>query len=83
MATTTEKKTETPKDPWQIKKTIRIPNIPGVKAQPDQSVFVNGRFFQIQRGKDVEVPLPVAEVVERSFVMEQKAEDFYLGRSSN
>ncbi|MCM1545260.1 MAG: hypothetical protein NC110_08175 [Ruminococcus sp.] len=65
-------------DPWKRKKPITIPRLAGSKEQPDIIASVNGRIFQIQRGKTVEVPEPVYEVLERSFKAETEAEiDYY------
>ena len=69
-------------DPWEEKEQIIIPRMQGVKEQPDVTVSVNGRVFRIQRGVHVDVPKPIAEVINRSIADQQKAEDFYLGRAT-
>ncbi len=42
----------------------------------DEWVCVNGRAYQIQRGKDVRVPLFVAEAIEHKAKMERFAIDY-------
>ena len=62
------------KDPW--KETVKI-KLPRVKGKEDCAhVGVNGRFFQIQRGVSVEVPMPVYEVLQNSEDMESQAAEF-------
>lgn len=87
MATTKKETTETTavqKDPklmteeeakkyWNEKVTIRLPLNPG--NPDDQTVFVsvNNYTAQIMRGKDVEVPRNVAEVLRQSEEAELEA----------
>lgn len=62
------------KDPW--KETVKI-KLPRVKGKEECAhVGVNGRFFQIQRGVSVDVPMPVYEVLQNSEDMESKAAEF-------
>ena len=62
------------KDPW--KETVKV-NLPRVKGKENYvHVGVNGRFFQIQRGVRVEVPMPVFEVLKNSEDMESQAAEF-------
>lgn len=62
------------KDPWQ--ETVKI-KLPRVKGKEDCAhVGVNGRFFQIQRGVSVDVPMPVYEVLQNSEDMESQAAEF-------
>lgn len=66
----TQKKPETQKNP----KTV-IVNIPMGRSKSERGdVFVSANFknYQIQRGKDVEVPAVVAEVLRLSQEMEQE-----------
>lgn len=62
-------------DPWNEKRTVRLP-----KAQNGDVNYViasvNGRVFKVQRGVTVEVPAPIAEVLEHSFEAEDEAEMF-------
>lgn len=73
MATTN--KTEA-KSSWDQKVKIRLP-----KATDGGENFViasvNFRDFKIQRGVEVEVPAPIAEVLQHSFEAEEEA-DAYL-----
>ena len=58
-------------------KTISLPRAGGTQQQ-SEFVCVNGRTFQVPRGKSVEVPLPVYEVLEnarRQLELAQKLED--------
>lgn len=73
--------TEIIKDPWQEKVTVMIPRLPG-KEQPDVNLTVNGRSFQIQRGKAVNVPLPVAEVLELKSYLSAAAEDYLFSKTN-
>lgn len=68
-------------DPWSVRKTIFIPKIPNSREQPDVVASVNLRHYSIQRGKPVEVPLPIYEVVKRMLDAEEEAEDFYYEQS--
>ncbi len=59
---------------------MREITLPKAGGTEQQSVFVciNGRTFQVPRGKRVEVPLPVYEVLEnasRQMEKARKAED--------
>lgn len=68
-------------DPWSVKKSILIPKIPNSRDQADVVASVNGRHFSIQRGKQVEIPLPIYEVVKRSLEAAEEAERFYYDQS--
>ena len=69
------------KDPWKEMRTVRIPKLVG-KHQPDVVVSVNGRNFSVKRGVEVEVPLPVYEVLMNSFTAEDKANEYYYGKAN-
>ena len=61
-------------DPWSKKVAIKLPKVPG---EPNYLIAsVNGRVFQIKRGEQIEVPAPIAEVLEHSFKAEEDAESF-------
>ena len=65
------------KDAFEILKEIELPKAGGTQQQ-SEFVCVNGRTFQVPRGKAVEVPLPVYEVLEnarRQLELAQKLED--------
>nr|DAH84380.1 MAG TPA: hypothetical protein [Caudoviricetes sp.] len=58
--------------PWDVKKTIFLPR--GQESE-EQSRFVcvNGRTFMVPKGKDVQVPLPVYEVLMNARIAEEEA----------
>lgn len=64
-------------DPWTLKRPLRVPRLQNSKNQPDMAVSVNGRIFKIQRGVEVEVPLPIWEVAMRSIQGAEDAQDAY------
>ena len=68
----------TPKhDPWTDMREITLPRA-GSNEQQFWFVGVNGRTFQVPRGKAVEVPKPVYEVLEnarRQLEAAQRIED--------
>jgi len=37
---------------------------------------VNGKIFKIQKGIEVEVPAPIAQVIQNSYDAQDKAEDY-------
>lgn len=62
-------------DPWKEKRKIRLPKAP--KGQENYLIAsVNGRVFKIRKGEEVEVPLPIAQVVENSFIDADAADEF-------
>ena len=69
MSTT---KTEV-QDVWKQTKEVLLP-----RAQENEQKFefvcVNGRTFQVPKGKRVEVPLPVAEVSENAQMQMEQAD---------
>lgn len=69
MSTT---KTEV-QDVWKQTKKVLLP-----RAQENEQKFefvcVNGRTFQVPKGKRVEVPLPVAEVIENAQMQMEQAD---------
>ena len=69
MSTT---KTEV-QDVWKQTKEVLLP-----RAQENEQKFefvcVNGRTFQVPKGKRVEVPLPVAEVIENAHMQMEQAD---------
>ena len=50
---------------WEEMTEVRLPKAPKTE-QNFQFVGVNGRTFQVPRGKSVKVPKPVAEVLANS-----------------
>lgn len=74
MAETVKKAAEAAVEvsPWDVKKTIFLPR--GQESE-EQSRFVcvNGRTFMVPKGKDVQVPLPVYEVLMNARIAEAEA----------
>lgn len=74
MAETVKKAAEEAAEvsPWDVKKTIFLPR--GQESE-EQSRFVcvNGRTFMVPKGKDVQVPLPVYEVLMNARMAEEEA----------
>ena len=74
---------------WTEKVTIHLFK-DSVKYKDAVTVGVNGRFWQIERGVDVEVPRNVAEVLRQSQeqdqrtaeMIESQARDFEAARSA-
>lgn len=60
-------------DPWQDMRTVYIPYIRGEKKT--QEVGVNDKTYFIPKGRQVEVPEPVWEVVERMLEAQRAAEE--------
>ena len=60
-------------DVWQQTKEVLLP-----RAQENEQKFefvcVNGRTFQVPKGKRVKVPLPVAEVIENAQMQMEQAD---------
>lgn len=62
---TAKQEVQEAQDVWKKTKEVLLP-----RAQENEQKFefvcVNGRTFQVPKGKRVEVPLPVAEVLENA-----------------
>lgn len=76
MAESTKATTKaTVTNPWDKKVEVMLP-----KATNGDSNYliasVNGRVFKIKRGVKVEVPAPIAEVIEHSFNAQNEADEF-------
>lgn len=63
------------KDPWKQMVTIRLPKATNGEANY-LFAAVNGRRFKIQRGVKVEVPAPIAEVIEHSYEQQNMADEY-------
>lgn len=64
-----------PVDPWKKKVTIRLPKA----AQGEENYIiasVNGRVYKLMKGKEIDVPAPIAEVLQHSFEMQDEADEF-------
>lgn len=57
---------------FEQKKSILLPRAGGTQQQA-QFVCVNGRTYQVPRGRAVEVPLPVYEALENALRQQQAA----------
>ena len=68
-------KAEKKLSPWDTNETIMVP-LGGKDEENFIIVSVNGRRFQIQRGVQVEVPKPVAEVYRNSIAMQYTAREY-------
>lgn len=68
-------------DPWKQKVTIFVPR--ATDGEPNYKIVgVNGKMFKIMRGKNVQVPIPVAEVLQHSFEAAEEAIRF-IEKASN
>lgn len=72
--TKSPKKAET-KSAWDETVMIFLPKAPKTE-QNFQFVCVNGRTFQVPKGKNVTVPKPVYEVLINSVYAAEKAEEY-------
>ena len=69
-------RTETEQKSEMLTKKIRIRLPLTRELSEDVFVGINGNTWQIKRGVDVEVPLAVAKVLERSEKMQQVAMEY-------
>lgn len=71
-----KKETKVTEEVKEVKgpKMVKI-KIPRDRQRGDMVVGVNGKFWQFQRGKEVEVPESVAEVINWSIEQDERAED--------
>lgn len=60
---------------------FQIPPIPGEKHQLDVVVGVNGKNYQIQRGKTVNAPKEVVDIYNRSIKSSMDADSFYFAKA--
>ena len=68
-------------DPWKKKVTIRIPK--SVDGSANYLIAsVNGKVFKIMKGVNVDVPAPIAEVVEHMFEAEEATELFIAAHAN-
>lgn len=62
-------------DPWGDMVTIKLPKAP--KGEENfVMASVNGRTFKIKRGVAVDVPAPIAEVIQNSEEMRDEADEY-------
>lgn len=62
-------------DPWQTMVTVKLQKAPHGQEN-FRFVSVNGRNFKIQKGVEVKVPLPVAEVLKNSYEAMDQADEY-------
>lgn len=65
------KKAKAETDPWRERVSIMVPRA----ANGEENFIIaqlNGRNFKIKRGVQVEVPKPIAEMVQKSFEYQEK-----------
>lgn len=62
-------------DPAALMKITKTVHLPRATGKQENFLFVglNGKGYQIMRGVDVEVPLPVAMIVEETEAAEERA----------
>ena len=68
-------------DPWGQKVSIRLPKTADGSANY-LIASVNGRVFKVMKGVQVEVPVPIAEVIEHMFEAEEAAELFIASHAN-
>lgn len=56
--------------------TVRLPRLKGHNARQEEFYSVNGKNYIIQRGKNVEVPEEVAEVIRNNEQAEEYAMEY-------
>ncbi len=67
---------------WNEMVEVRLPKAPKTE-QNFQFVGVNGRTFQVPKGVTVEVPDPVAEVLQNAERAKAEAEEYESGLASD
>lgn len=69
-------------NPWDEMVKIRLPK--PRRRNEDNFVIasVNGRVFKIKKGEEVEVPAPIAEVLQHSMDEEDAADAFIQAKTS-
>lgn len=63
-------------DPWKEMLTIKLPKAPR-GGENFVVASVNGKVYKIERGVEVDVPAPIAEVIQHSEEMHDEA-DVYI-----
>lgn len=69
---TEDVKSEAAHDPWKEMRTITLPRGQS-QEQQFRFVCVNGRSYQVPKGKAVEVPLPIYQCLMESQAAEEAA----------
>jgi len=70
-----------PEDPWKKKVTIRLPKTADGSANY-LIASVNGKVYKVMKGVNVDVPAPIAEVIEHMFEAEEAAELFIASHAN-
>ena len=68
-------------DPWKQKVTVQVPRT----ADGSANYIIascNGRVFKIMKGVKVDVPAPIAEVLEHMFEAEEETELFIASKAN-
>lgn len=68
-------------DPWKELVTIKIPKAPR-GGENFVVASVNGNVYKIERGVAVDVPAPIAEVIQNAEEMSEEA-DIYIEKLQN
>lgn len=62
-------------DPWKDMVTVRLPKA-AKSEENNQFVGVNGKFYQVPRGRAVQVPRPVYDALADAASMADKADEY-------
>lgn len=68
-------------DPWEQKVSVRIPKTADGSSN-HVIASVNGRVYKVMKGVNVDVPAPIAEVLEHMFEAEEAAELFIASHAN-
>ena len=56
---------------------VNLPFVAGIpELEEDLTVGLNGKLYQIQRGRPVEVPSRISEIIDRREILTRKAAEF-------
>lgn len=65
----------TEQDPWSVMETVYIPR-EGKSDEKSHYFAVNGRTFNVPKGKSVSVPHPIAEQVREYLIAQARVTEF-------
>lgn len=68
-------------NPWEQKVSIRLPKTADGSANY-LIASVNGKTYKVMKGVQVDVPAPIAEVIEHMFEAEEEAELFIANNAN-
>lgn len=90
MATQKKEEVKAPAIPWENQKVRVTLFKDNGKYKDDETVAVNGKVFRIQRGKEVEIPMYVWQVLKQSMAQDvetanmiQQLTDDYKAKEKN